>query len=295
MTEQRWPARDEDLEAALARLREELDLPLAPDLSGAVRQRLLEGRRPARPWWAVLVTPRSRLAATLLACALLAALVIGLWPAARSAIAERFGLPGIEIHFVASPTPAPATSAVQRQETPPAPAATATVPAPAPTATPVPSLSLGTEMSLEEAQRRVPFRILLPVALGPPDAVYLDETRPVPVVTLVYRPRPPEIPASQVTGVGLLIMQFQGSPDEPVFAKGVGPESVIEPVTVRNGPGYWVAGGPHILIVRTPGGEWQDEPRLASNTLLWVHRDLTLRLEGDISKETALLIAESIE
>lgn len=295
MTEQRWPARDEDLEAALARLREELDFPPAPDLSGAVRQRLLEGQRPARPWWAVLVTPRGRLAATLLACALLAALVIGLWPAARSAIAERFGLPGIEIRFIASPTPAPATSTAQRQETPPATAATATVPASAPTATPVPSLSLGTEVSLEEAQRRVPFRILLPAALGQPDAIYLDETRPVPVVTLVYRPRPPEIPASQVAGVGLLIMQFQGSPDEPVFAKGVGPESVIEPVTVRNGPGYWITGGPHILIVRTPGGEWQDEPRLAGNTLLWVHRDLTLRLEGDISKETALLIAESME
>jgi hypothetical protein len=295
MTEQRWPARDEDLEAALARLREELDLPPAPDLSGAVRQRLLEGQRPARSRWAALVTPRGRLAATLLACALLAALVIALWPAARMAIAERFGLPGIEIRFIASPTPAPATSTAQRQETPPAPAATATVPAPTPTATPVPSLSLGTEVSLGEAQRRVPFRILLPAALGQPDAVYLDETRPVPVVTLVYRPCPPEIPATQVAGVGLLIMQFQGSPDEPVFAKGVGPESVIEPVTVRNGPGYWIAGGPHILIVRTPGGEWQDEPRLAGNTLLWVHRDLTLRLEGDISKETALLIAESME
>ncbi len=291
MTEQRWPARDEDLEAALARLREELDLPPAPDLSGAVRQRLLEGQRPARPWWAVLVTPRGRLAVTLLACALLAALMIGLWPAARSAIAERFGLPGIEIRVVASPTPAPATSTAETHATPTAPTVPGTVPAP----TPVSPLFLGTEMSLEEAQRHVPFRILLPVALGPPDAVYLDETRPVSVVTLVYRPRPPEIPASQMTGVGLLVMQFQGSPDEPVFAKGVGPESVIEPVTVRNGPGYWIAGGPHILILRTPSGEWRDQQRLAGNTLLWVNRDLTLRLEGNISKETALLIAESME
>lgn len=291
MTEQRWPARDEDLEAALARLREELDLPPTPDLSGAVRQRLLGGQRPARPWWVALGTPGARLAATLLACALLAALVIGLWPAARSAIAERFGLPGVEIRVVASPTPLPATSPIQRQETPPGLAATGTVPAP----TPVPPLFLGTEMSLEEAQRRVPFRILLPVALGPPDAVYLDETRPVPVVTLVYRPRRPEIPPSHVTGVGLLVMQFQGTPDEPVLGKEAGPDTVIEPVTVRNGPGYWIAGGPHLLIVKTPGGEWTDEQRLAGNTLLWVNRDLTLRLEGDISRETALLIAESME
>jgi len=295
MTEGRWPARDEDLEAALARLREELDLPPAPDLSGPVRQRLLAGQQPSRSRWSTLLTPRSRLAAALLACALLAALVIGLWPAARSAVAEWFGLPGIEIRFVASPTPATATSTAQGQGTPPALVATATVPATAVTAEPRSSLSLGTEMSLDEAQQRVPFRILLPAALGTPDAVYLDEDRPAPVVTLVYRPRPPEIPASEVTGVGLLIMQFQGSPDEPVFAKGMGPESVIEPVTVRNGPGYWITGGPHMLIVRTPGGEWQDQPRLAGNTLLWVHRDLTLRLEGDISKETALLIAESME
>ncbi len=295
MTERRRPAREEELDAALYRLRDELEYPPTPDLSETVRQRLLEGQRPARPWWVALGTPRGRLAAALLACALLAALAIGLWPAARSAIAERFGLPGVEIRVVASPTPVPATSTAEAHATPTAPTAPDTVPAPTPTATPVPPLFLGTEMSLEEVQRRVPFRILLPAALGPPDAVYLDETRPVPVVTLVYRPRPPEIPASQVTGVGLLVVEFQGSPDEPVFGKGVGPDAVIEPVTVRNGPGYWISGGPHVLILRTPGGEWRDEQRLAGNTLLWVNRDLTLRLEGDISKETALLIAESME
>jgi len=291
MTQRQEMALEDDLDAALYRLGGELQYPRAPDLSQTVRQRLLDARCRASPWRVRRATPRRQLAGILLAGLLLAVLALGLWPAARQTIAERFGVPGIEIRF--RETPQETSGTLQLSPTP-APAATpAATPIDSPV-TPAPPRAFGVPMSLEEAQRRVPFRIVLPAALGEPDAVYVDERGLVPVVTLVYRPRPPEIPASQVIGVGLLIMQFQGTPGEPLFMKGVGPEGVIEPVTVHRRFGYWISGGPHLLIARTPGGEWQDESRLASNTLLWASDGLTLRLEGEVTKETALAIAESM-
>jgi hypothetical protein len=294
MTEPRETARAEDVDAALQQLASELEYPPVPDLSEGVRQRLLRAQSPAGPSWTSLAAARSRLAGILLSLVVLAALVLGVWPAARQAIAERLGLPGIEIRVVATAEPYEATSTPQTRATP-TPASTPTaVPTEEPAA-PTPPLALGRRVTLEEAQRRVPFRILLPAALGPPDAVYLRETPPVPVVTLLYAPRPPELPPTSMTGIGLLIMEFQGTPGEPLFMKGVGPEGVIELVTVHHSPGYWITGGPHILIARTPGGEWQDESRLAGNTLLWASDSLTFRLEGEIAKETALLIAESMQ
>lgn len=65
----------------------------------------------------------------------------------------------------------------------------------------------------------------------------------------------------------------------------------VEFVPIRGavGSGVWIEGRPH--VVRFPGGS----VRLAVNTLIWKHGQLTLRLEGAESLKQALTIAETLE
>ena len=94
----------------------ELDYPQTPDLSGRVRQRLAEGRRP-RTWRRPLVIA---LAALLVAVAAVMAV-----PQARSEILDWFGVGGVTIRYVDELPP------VEKQQA---------------------DLQLGERMSLEEAR-----------------------------------------------------------------------------------------------------------------------------------------------
>ena len=70
---------------------------------------------------------------------------------------------------------------------------------------------------------------------------------------------------------------------------------VVQEVTVGGEPGYWFSGEPHFFTYLDATGQVRDEQtRLAGNTLIWQRGDLTLRLEGQLSKEEALRIAESM-
>ena len=112
-------------------------------------------------------------------------------------------------------------------------------------------------------------------------------------VDLVYRARP-GLPASQFTDAGLLITEFQGRPT-PEFLKKVAVMGVVEEVTVGGEPGYWFSGEPHFFTYVDAQGNLRDErTRLAGNTLIWQRGDLTLRLEGQLPREQAIRIAESM-
>ena len=112
-------------------------------------------------------------------------------------------------------------------------------------------------------------------------------------VDLVYRARP-GLPPSPFTDVGLLITEFQGQPT-PEFLKKVTAMGVVEQVTVGGEPGYWFSGEPHFFTYRDAAGTLREEQtRLAGNTLIWQRGDLTLRLEGELPKEEAIRIAESM-
>ncbi|HWC41363.1 MAG TPA: DUF4367 domain-containing protein, partial [Actinomycetota bacterium] len=66
-------------------------------------------------------------------------------------------------------------------------------------------------------------------------------------------------------------------------------------VTVGGQPGYWFSGEPHFFTYQDARGNLREEQtRLAGNTLIWQRGDLTLRLEGELSQEEALRIAESM-
>jgi hypothetical protein len=124
--------------------------------------------------------------------------------------------------------------------------------------------------------------------------VFVSETVPMGRrVDLVWRARP-GLPASAFTDAGLLITQFRGEPT-PEFLKKATGAGIVEFVEVGGEPGYFFSGEPHFFTYRDAAGNLRDEQtRLAGNTLIWQRGDLTLRLEGELSKEEAIRIAESM-
>jgi hypothetical protein len=112
-------------------------------------------------------------------------------------------------------------------------------------------------------------------------------------VDLVWRARP-GLPASAFTDAGLLITEFKGEPT-PEFIKKVAVAGQVEFVEVGGEPAYWFSGEPHFFTYRDNTGTLREEQtRLAGNTLIWQRGELTLRLEGELSKEEAIRIATSM-
>jgi Domain of unknown function (DUF4367) len=273
--------RELDLDGALADLAASLEFPPTPDLAAAVAAQLDQApdRAPAtaRPWlrsWRRLtgLVGWRRLAVAGMAAVLLAAAVLVASPGTREAVARRLGLRGIDIRIGGPPPTTATTRRTDRLE-----------------------LGLGQRVTLEEARRRVGFPVLVPGAgdLGPPDAVFLGQLPEGGRVDLVYRARP-GLPASPFTDVGLLVTQFRGQPT-PEFLKKVTGMGLVEEVTVGGEPGYWFSGEPHFFTYQDAAGNLREErTRLAGNTLIWQRGELTLRLEGEIPKEEAIRIAESM-
>jgi hypothetical protein len=271
--------RELELERVLADLGAHLDFPATPDLAVAVAARLGEAAAAepvaaGRPAWWRRPPGWRRLALAGLAAVVLAAAVLVASPGTREAVARRLGLRGVEIRIGGE--------------------------RPAPTVTTRPGgrldLGLGERVTLAEARRRVSFPVLLPAAAGfqAPDAVFVDRDRPPGGrVDLVYRARP-GLPPSQFTDAGLLVTQFRGRLTDD-FIKKVTVGGLVEQVEVAGQPGYWFSGEPHFYTYRDArGGVVDEQTRLAGNTLVWQAGEQTLRLEGQLPKEEALRIAESM-
>jgi hypothetical protein len=286
---------DPELEQRLADLEPWL-YPTTPDLATQVRHRLESdpvrsspSPQPARSsgypaaggaedewriWGAGLESRALWLVAALLLIAIAGGLV--LFPEARYAIADRLGLQGVLIRWVDE------------------------VPSPEPSQLGAPLL-LGRPVTLDEAQAAVDFSVRVPTAPGfdDPSEIYLLDQEQGAMVSFVY-PTGPELPASDETGVGALLTQFQGDAERGLIEKGLAdsdePETYLEAVTVRGDPGYWISGAPHgFFFVCYDAGECRQERyRLAGNVLLWEQDGVTLRLESALSREDALAIAESV-
>lgn len=136
-----------ELERALLAVGQNLEVPTAPDLTGAVRARLAEGRRPSLFSRRVLVV-----ALAVLAVAVGAVLAV---PQARSTIKDWLGIGNVTIRYV--------------EELPPVEQATD-------------DLGLGEQMSLEEARERAGFQVRVPNVEGlddPPKVYYNEESSQV--------------------------------------------------------------------------------------------------------------------
>jgi hypothetical protein len=138
-------------------------------------------------------------------------------------------------------------------------------------------LDLGRQVTLVEARRRAPW--LLVPGEGP-DGVYVSTSIPGGKVSLLW---------GTPTSVRLLLTEFRG---RAYIEKLIGPDAKVEPVDVGDSA-VWLE-EPHVLAFTDRDGRFRESTaRLAGKTLLWQQGDVTLRLEGDLSKEEALRIARS--
>ena len=257
----RYPA--DDLEATLVDLGRRLAYPRPAAMAPAVRARLRERPRPVA-WWR-----RYALAPALITAVLLLIVVALGSPGVRAAAQDFLHIRGIDIF------PVPSVPTLT----------------PRPSASPSSGFIPGDRVTLAEAQRRVHFSIRQPAELGAPDEIYVDAAERV---TLVYRDRP-GIPPSPATVIAALVVEFEGSVDTGFFGKAVGPDTTLTQVTVNGVTGYWLEGAPHFFFYRLANGTvLQDTLRLAGNTLIWVERGVTLRVEANVPREAAVRIAESL-
>ncbi|RKN45367.1 hypothetical protein [Micromonospora endolithica] len=195
------------------------------------------------------------------AAAVLVALVVAVLPPGRAALADAVaGLVRFAgIRIVTSTGPA-------------SPAAT---PSPLPSRRPV---------ALDEARRAVRFPLRVPAKLGPPEQVQVadpDATGAHRVATLLYR------------GGALRVDAFDGRVDLLFLKRAVGPGVAL--AHVDGGLAVWVD-GPHALTYVDRAGTVREETaRLAASTLIWQEGDVAYRLEGALTRDEAVAIADSLD
>ncbi|MGH3040650.1 MAG: hypothetical protein ACRDNG_02735, partial [Gaiellaceae bacterium] len=155
------------------------------------------------------------------------------------------------------------------------------------------ALDLGRPLPEARTDVKIP-EVLIPAALGPPDATYTAEEPYGMRLTLVYEPGE-GVPESPYTGVGILVSEFVGEGAGRYVEKLVAGGTRVERMRVGPYPALWLEGGPHVVFFENDGRVFDDRGRLAGNTLLVERNDVLVRIEGEIDRERALEIAESLE
>lgn len=239
-----------------------LPYPTTPDLA---TRRLASGR----------ARPRPRLAWALGLLLALGAAVLAV-PEVRAGLMEFLQLGAVRIRLL-DPTPTVA----------PTPTASL-LPAPPPTtrpraaATPTPTLSsvlaLAGETTLAEARHEVPFPIIFPPALGPPDHVFVQEMNG-PVVVLVWLD--PAAPDRARISLHLL--------GPGTLAQKVLPR-VVRETSVGGRRALWTE-GPYLIQL----GSGPNQSRLVEgHVLIWTEGEITYRLESDLPLTEAIRLAEAL-
>jgi hypothetical protein len=245
-------------ESELATLGHEVAWPATPDMATRVGALLTAPPRRRRPRVLRLVL-----------VVLPAGTVLAVSSDARDALRDWLGLDGVEIRLVETLPPTPPASPV-----------------------PGADLRLGEESSVPDAAARLPFRPLVPRALGAPDYVWLDPD--LNQVSLVYAPRR-NLPHTRETGVGLLVMELPARLDPVLFQKYRTEGTRIIRLRVRGAPAIGLEGAAHTVVFRDSEGNIQtDRTRLAANVLLIQRGKLLIRMEGAIPVRRMARIAESL-
>lgn len=261
----------DQLEARLSDLATALAFPPTPDLATTVGSRLRSLRGTVVPRPRLLPFRRSVRRSLLLAAAL-ALLVFG------TAMALRFGLELLSIQFGPVPTEAPASSSPRTSGPPGA------------------TLGLGQPLSVEEIDSAADFDVLVPGALGQPDAVYMGGASLRGQIAFVYAPRA-DIPASSLLhGAGVLITQNRGGPDGGLAHRIADSNlATVESFDVDGSSGVWISGAPHLFWYLAPDGAViQESRRLVGDTLAWERDGILYRIEGNVPLSRALEIARSM-
>ncbi|MFL5936652.1 MAG: hypothetical protein ACJ74P_13830 [Gaiellaceae bacterium] len=135
-------------------------------------------------------------------------------------------------------------------------------------------LEIGPKTSLNDARERVPYDVVTSSLLGAPREVHLLGDQ----VGFVYGKHK------------LLVLQSRGT----YFQKDVGPETSVEHLELNGREALWISGGRHYFAYVERDHQARAAPLyLAGKALIWTRGDLTLRLEGKLSRAEALRIARS--
>jgi hypothetical protein len=244
-----------ELERALVTLGAELDVPEAPDLAARVLGEL-DGR--ARRLLAHPTRGRLVLALAVVLLAMLAATLAV--PDARSALLRFLHIGSERIEFVEELPPVSSYPTDFDLE-----------------------LALGERVSLSEARSRAGFDLLeLP---DRPDRVYLGGRGSV---WFVY---------GRPGAIRLLVAQTPELKVDETFIlkKLVGTGTRVDQASVRRAPAYFLSGDPHeVLLVDEANQPVFETARLARDVLVWEEDGRTVRLEGDLTLEKALDVADSM-
>jgi hypothetical protein len=138
-------------------------------------------------------------------------------------------------------------------------------------------LGLGKRIPLAHARRAANFTALLP---APPAAAYLDR----------------DLPGGRISVLEgtVLITEFRGTA-LPLILKVIGPGTHLQRLGVNGGPGVYLSGALHQVIIQpSPGQVQPDRIRLAGNVLIWQQGPVTLRIEGTHTLRQALSLAHSL-
>ena len=145
-------------------------------------------------------------------------------------------------------------------------------------------LDLGTRVTLADARERTAFKIVVPPDdLGKP-AIYLRDPPRGGLVSFLYG-----TPAH----ANFLISEFRGD-YRPFIQKTIGQTQVTALVDVNGQEAYWLKGN-HIVEYLDAAGQFTgDAQRLSGPVLLWRRGNVTFRLEGPLTQEQAIDIAEAV-
>ena len=140
----------------------------------------------------------------------------------------------------------------------------------------------GSRSSATSSRSRMPRLERASRYAAPPDGEPApDEMRVTPGLRVAYLWRDGE-------RVRLLVTQFPGrSADEPGLVKKLlGSGTSVEQLEVDGDPAVWIEGGPHVVLLAAPDGTIREENGwLAGNTLLVDRDGVTIRVEGDLTRD----------
>ena len=201
-------------------------------------------------------------------------------PSARAAILEFIQIGVVRI-FRTEPTPIPTPVSEPNSNAIPV---TAT---PRATLQPlIPLLErLAGEMTLEEAQKRVDYPILLPAYpsdLGQPDRIFVQEAEGMMTILIWLDSQKPD----------KVLLSLHFIPTGSWAINKMGPK-IIQETQVNGEYAIW-AEGIYPLKVRG-SGEIEFTRLIDGHVLIWEDGDITYRLETDLTMEEAIKIAESLE
>ena len=141
---------------------------------------------------------------------------------------------------------------------------------------------LGRPVRPEVAARLGGFRMLLPDDLERPDRIYVRDGLQSALL--------------DVRGAGpVLLSEVRGLRQFDFVKKVIQPATRVDETSVIGRFEIWLEGAPHVVMFQGRSGRFRElRTRLAGNVLIWTRGDLTLRLEGELTKERALELAASV-